>query len=170
MLVAKVIKPHSPLNTKVFRDEIKKTAQAINAAMLKDFEKTTATWKHDVKFKDAISVKADEVSATVSTNDKIYGYVNYGTRPHPIPKRRLPKGKFLAFRGKYRAKTQPHFIGSRSGGASGKMQFAKQVQHPGTEGREFARDIQAKYQPKLKKEIEQAIARAAKKSGHSIKK
>lgn len=165
MISAKAIKPHTPFKPSVFTAEIKAAATKDGAAMLADFEKTTKTWKHKPTFKFKVTENGQQTTVTVSTTDKIYGFVDQGTEAHIIK----PKhAKVLAFPGgKYRAKTKPHVIGSTTGGASGKTEFVPEVHHPGTEPRYFARDIQAKWQPRLKKDIEQAIARAAKKSGHS---
>lgn len=166
MIKAKVIKPHTPFKPGVFREEIKIELATIEAGMLKDFEKTVASWDHEVEFKTTTTVTPSQVSATVKTSDPIYRYVDQGTKKHIIRPR---KARMLRFQSKYKAKTEPHVISSHAGGPSGKEVFATVVHHPGTDARYFARDIQAKWQPKMKKQIEQAIARAARKSGHSSK-
>lgn len=168
MIKATAITPHTPFNASVFRQEIKAEAKAVAADMKKDFEKTTRTWKHKVAFKDTSTESGDEATASVETKDEIYGYVDQGTKPHIIRPRKR-KG-LLSFKSKYKAKTTPHVINSHQGGASGKQVFARVVHHPGTDPRYFTRDIQAAWQPKFKKRIESAIARAAKKSGHSASK
>lgn len=167
MIKAKAIKPHTPFNPGVFRQEMHASALSIMANMTRDFNKTVRTWKHEVDFKSEVNDKPSEISVSVSTDDKIYGYVDKGTKPHIIRAKRSPR---LFFKKGYKAKTTPHVIGSHQGGALGKTVVAKQVKHPGNDPRYFTRDIQAKYQPKLKKEMESAIARAAKKSGHSAAK
>lgn len=167
MIHAKVIKTHSPLNVKVFRDELRNAAKEIADAAKKDFEKTTATWKHKPTFTEKITETGNKTTADVTTKDKIYRYVDEGTRPHII---RPLRARSLAFRSGYKAKTRPHVLSSRNGGASGAQVFAQIVRHPGTDPRYFSVDIQAKYQPKLATAVQKAIDRAARKSGHYINK
>lgn len=164
MIKAKAITPHTPFKPGIFRQEMHASALGVMVSMLKDYEKTVRTWDHKVDFKGVVNDKPAEISVSVSTQDKIYGYVDKGTKPHIIRAKRSPR---LFFKSKYKSKTTPHVIGSHRGGASGDTVVAKAVHHPGTDAREFTHDLQAKYQPKLKREMEKAIAKAAKQSGHS---
>ena len=166
MISAKVVKTYSTFKPGVFRQEMHAAALVLMANMTKDFNKTTRTWQHNVDFDGKVQDKLDEISVQVSTKDEIYGYVDKGTKPHIIKPRR---GKLLAFKNRYKAKTTPRVINSHKGGASGKTVYAKVVHHPGTDAREFSHLIQAKYQPRLKKDIEAAITRAARRSGHATK-
>jgi hypothetical protein len=141
--------------------------------MLKDFKKTTATWEHEVEFETAKSIAmAQSPTVHVITTDRIYGYVNNGTDPHPIFAgifTGLSNKKALSFRsGKYRAKTRPRVIGSTPGGASGPKIARPYVQHPGTKARKFDEVIQKNWTPKFKRLMEKAMSRAAKASGHGI--
>ena len=115
-----------------------------------DYGVTTQTWEHRVKF--VIHSKTGE--RTITTGDKIYGYVDRGTRAHVIRPR---NGKRLAFKGNYRAKTSPNTIGSRSGGASGATIFAKAVRHPGVKARNFSKIIAAKWSKQLPAIMQRAI-------------
>jgi hypothetical protein len=65
------------------------TTDTLNT-MKKDFERTTSGWKTEVRFttQKALAVTNDSIRGAVGTDNKIYGYVNNGTRPHIIrPKR-----------------------------------------------------------------------------------
>lgn len=167
MIKATAIKPHTPFLAKPFIDSIRAESKKVGTDIQRDFEKTVKTWKRKPVFKLKVTLNNAESIVTVSTTDKVYGYVDEGTLPHIIrPKRK----RALYFRGTFRAKTTPHVINSKAGGSSGQAVFTNEVHHPGTEAREFSRDIQAKYQPILKKRIEQAIDQAARKSGHAINK
>lgn len=135
------------------------------AGIMGDFNKTTRTWEHNVDFKGVVKDSREGVTVEVSTKDKIYGYVDQGTRPHIIRPRRA---KALAFASRYKAKTTVRVIGSHKGGSGGKTVFAQEVHHPGTDAREFSHLIQAKWQPRLKRQVEAAIAKAARRSGHGI--
>jgi len=73
------------------------------------YEKTTATWKHPVKF-SIVRVKDGRV---VGTDDAIYGYVDHGTKPHIIRARRAPLLRFKV-RG-FKAKTKVGVLSSYRG-------------------------------------------------------
>ena len=161
-LQVKQIKP-ARFKDKAFRDEMLKAAKSAGKDIKKDFQATTKTWKHKVKF-TVISSVDPNVEVLVGTDDEIYGYVNDGTRPHLIFPKKL--GGVLAFPSAYTAKTKPRVIGSTTGGGSGPTVFAGYVEHPGTEAREFDKVIQEDWTPKFKRRIEQAMSRAAKASGH----
>lgn len=123
-------------------DGIEDTANA----MIKDFERTTATWERQPVFQimgKASRVGSRVVSVTVGTDDEIYGYVSNGTKPHLI---RPKNGTILRFQTGYTAKTAPGRFLSTAGGASGAFAFAKEVHHPGSKPRRFNELIARKYQ------------------------
>jgi hypothetical protein len=149
------------INTAAFIREMSKAVDKSADDMLADFRKTTRTWKTDVKFyarpKGGRLGRRDLV-ITVYTNSQIYQYVEAGTKPHTI---RPKKAKALKFLSNYRAKTRPGFIGSGSGGASGDDVFAQEVHHPGAKARNFAAIIAKRHAPRFKKNVDAAMARAA---------
>lgn len=104
-----------------------------------DFEKTVDTWDNKPEF----VVEKRPRSLVVKTDDKIYHFVDGGTRAHVI---RPVNAPMLAFSGSYQAKTTPRVIASRPGGRSGPVVFAAEVHHPGTEAREFSKIIHAKWE------------------------
>lgn len=117
--------------------------------VLIDFKVTTQTWKD----KPTFTIERKAGYRKISTDDRIYGYVNFGTKPHLI----RAKKRFLSFRGGYRAKTTPRIIGSTTGGASGKPLFAKVVHHPGTKARAFDEAIKDKWDDLFPGIIQRAI-------------
>ena len=124
---------------RIMRNALRTEARHIK----KEFEKTTATWDHDVDFREHTHLKLSYsvMSVEVETDDEIYHFVSGGTKPHDIrPKK---QGGTLAFQSGYKAKTSPRQIGSRSGGSFGATVFAKAVKHPGTKAREFPEVIRA---------------------------
>lgn len=163
MIRARAIAPHAPLNTSVFRKNFRAAGLEVGEGMEKDFKRTTRTWKEPVEFKVTVRNYSEGIRVFVSTGNKIYGYVDEGTRPHIIRPKKA--GGRLAFKSRYKSKTTPHVIGSHQGGSSGKTIFSRVVHHPGTEAREFSTDIQAKWQPKLKAIVEEALRRAAREAG-----
>ena len=171
-IVVKIIKPQRLKDDKL-RLALLNGMRDTQRGMFKDFEATTKTWKHKVKFQGAKSIAmAKSPTVHVITNDEIYRYVNDGTKPHPIfagiytgrsNKKALSFGK-----GKYRPKTRVRVIGSTPGGPTGPKIARPYVQHPGTKARKFDETIQKKWTPRFKRLMEQAMSRAAKASGHGI--
>src|SRR4030042_951153 len=147
MIVTKAIKP-ARLQVEAMRAALEAKADEVSKDILLEFEITTATWEHQVKFEREISVGPNSIDVLVGTDDEIYGYVNGGTRAHVI----LPKGDYpLKFQAGYSAKTTPGLISSKSGGPYGEVVFARGVIHPGTEARNFDENIAKKMEPKFKK-------------------
>jgi hypothetical protein len=134
-----------------------------------DFQATTATWKHWVKFEKTVDL-GDPLRAAVYTDDEIYRYVNDGTEPHPIFAG-IYTGKSnkraLAFPGTFSAKTAPRVIGSGAGASGGKTSVVPYVNHPGTEAREFDAVIQEKWTPRFKNTMEKALRDGARATGYS---
>jgi hypothetical protein len=127
----------------------------------RDLESTVRTWDHKVKFEVVEDRSGGDYSLTAGTDDKIYGYVNDGTKPHVI---KAKKSRFLSFAGgPYKAKTRVGMIGSRPGGASGAKVVAQQVNHPGFPGRNFIAVIAKRRQKTLEQETTQNIAKVARK-------
>ena len=171
-LVVKVIKPQRFKEDKL-RLALLSGMKEAQKGMLTDFQATTKTWKHKPKFEVAKSIAmAQSPTVHVITTDRIYGYVNDGTKPHPIFAgiyTGLSNKKALSFRsGKYHPKTRPRVISSTPGGASGPKIARPYVEHPGTKARKFDETIQKKWTPRFKRLMEQAMSRAAKASGHGI--
>lgn len=166
-VVVKQIKP-SRFKDEAFKAAIVAEANRVAQEMVKDFEATTATWEHEVKFEAVVDVDPN-VEVLVGTDDKIYGYVNDGTKPHPIFARRA---RALSFqwggKGSYRAKTRPKVIGSTPGGPTGPQVARPYVQHPGTDAREFDTTIEKKWRPRFLRLMEKAMAEAAVASDHAI--
>lgn len=167
MILAKAIKPKK-LRVDKMRLALLTELNAIGPDIKKDFERTTKTWKHKVKFVivKAIPTNLGRVEILVGSDDEIYRYVNEGTRAHVIlPKRALR----LRFKGTYTAKTVPGVIDARAGGASGADVFSAGVIHPGTQPRNFDDAITKLWQKRFKRRMEKAMREAVKVSGHAFK-
>lgn len=164
MIAFRAIKPGKPFQSSIFREEVTREADAIRRDMLDDFKRTTATWEHKVKFTSKVQSGAavGGVSVAVSTTDKIYRYVDQGTKRHPIPKKPFPKkGKRLWFQTGYKAKTSPNVILSTPGGPVGPFVPARQVMHPGTAPRNFSKVIKQSYTKEFRRRVQNALDRAA---------
>ena len=139
-----------------YEGALRETAEEIK----KDLEAVTRTWEHEVKFTVRVIKRRDRLGITVSTKDKIFAYLNYGTKAHVI---RPKRARVLRFQSGYSAKTRPGFIGSSPGGASGDTVFAQSVNHPGTAPRGFDKIIAKRRQKSLQSKMNHAMAVAARK-------
>lgn len=115
-----------------------------------DFAVTTQTWAT----KPAFEIERKTAERIVSTDDEIYGYVNDGTRAHPIVAHG-PGG--LAFGVPSSPKTAPRVIGSSGGSKGSTIVHVRRVQHPGTEAREFDETIGKKWDAELPRIMQRAI-------------
>jgi hypothetical protein len=105
-----------------------------------EYESTTRTWKHKPDFE--ITGSETTASLDVGTDDKIYGYVDKGTKPHIIKPKR--PGYPLRFNATgFKAKTVPNRLNPRAGRpAQPPTVAAMAVKHPGNEARNFSKIIQ----------------------------
>lgn len=133
--------------------------------ILKDFQKTVATWDHEVKFQTQISLKGGP-TVLVGTDDELYGLVSRDSPEHDISPKD-PDG-FLAYKTGFTPKSKPGVIGSFAGGKHGTYTRRKKVRHPGHKGRKFDETIAKLWEPRFKKMAEDAMKRAAEKSGHKL--
>jgi hypothetical protein len=150
--------PYKPYNpSKSIQTHIRKAVNDTLTTIQKDFQRTTRTWKTSVIFVIHKSVvSGNTLSGSVGTDNKIYGYVNDGTRAHII---RPKRARALRFRTGYRAKTKYRVLSSSSGGAYGAYAYAQVVHHPGTKPREFDVTIADMRQRDFEKAVITAIVR-----------
>ena len=161
--VFKSIKP-ARLKEDAFRLYMLNARRKFGTEVKAEYGKTTATWKHAVVFETLISLSGSAFTVLVDTSDKIYAYVDRGTKPHII-RAKKPGGR-LRFNSKFTAQTIPGVVGSAAGYSGGAPVFAQQVHHPGTKPRDFTKNIEAVYKGKFKKYCQEALAQFAKGSGH----
>ena len=169
-LVFKIIKPQR-LKVDAMRLALLNPMRKVGTGIKADFEKTVSTWKNKPKFDMQISL-SPVPQAEVSTVDKIYRYVDQGTKgPYEIWAGYYTgksNKKNLAFSSKSTPKTTPGVIGS-SGGSRGTVDtFRPYVEHPGIKARNFSKEIEKIWQPKFKRAMEGAMSKVAKASGHAL--
>ena len=163
--VFKAIKP-SRLKVDAMRLALLNRMRKVGTQVKKDFEATTATWKHKPKFETLVSLAGGGATLLVDTNDEIYRFVNDGTKEHVI----LPKkAKALRFAGTFSSKTLPGVLEARAGSSGGDTVFAKGVLHPGTKARNFDKLIAQKWQSRFKREMQDAMKDVARASGHALR-
>lgn len=132
---------------------IKEAFQQAAKELVEDFQKTTATWDHQPR--PTLTISRQGVEARI--DDKVWGMLDKGTRPHTIRARRA---KALAFASGYTAKTRPDSLFARSGGPSGGTVFAREVQHPGTKPRRWSIRLKSKWKQKWPSMVNAGVARA----------
>jgi hypothetical protein len=166
-IVFRPITPSKKFNTAAVRDAIDSEIEAVANDMLLDFELTTATWEQDVKFEKMIEVKKDRQEIFVGTDNKIYRFVDKGTKRHKIRPKKA--GGTLAFPSMFIPKTSPGKMVASFGQSGGDTLFAKEVNHPGTKPRKFSKNIQKKWIKLFPKRMDKAMKRAVEASGHAYK-
>lgn len=105
-------------------------------AVVKDHQKTTSTWNHKPDFTIR---KVNQYSRVIGTKDKVWNWLNEGTRAHNIMAKR---GGMLAFSVPFKAKTRVNTIASYSGSRGSQRVYRRMVRHPGTAARNWTQAIQ----------------------------
>lgn len=159
-LSLKAITPKNIPSSKEYLRALEKAVHKTANLVRRDYESTTRTWDHKPKFTVEVTQTGANYEVTAGTDDKIYGFVDAGTRPHRIPK---VGSKYMRFRSGYRAKTRVGVIGSSPGGAFGASVSAMVVNHPGFPGRKFTLRIKQRRQKTIEQETAQALAKVARK-------
>ena len=159
MIAMRSIKPGRPFQSSVFRAETLKAAKKIEKEAKASFEMTVKNWKHKPKF----ASKTDEgatvggIRIQVATDDPIYLYVDKGT-----------KVRYATMSKDWKSKTEPDVVGTFPG--KGRRLFVnKRRPRPGIKARNFTKHIAKTTKIELDREIKNALARAARRSGHGIK-
>lgn len=110
----------------------------------KEFDKTTRTWKGvKPKFEVLIGLTGKDATVVVGPtgSDKAvlkWVWIDEGTKPHKIKAKNVP---LLKFRSGFSSKTFPNRIASFLGGSFGPFVSKKEVNHPGTEPRNFTKIV-----------------------------
>jgi len=155
-------------DTREFADAVRKwpellmsvvdaTATILAHSALQKFERTVATWEHQPEFRVEKAERNNGVQIMVTTDDRVYTYVDLGTPPHFITP---VHAQFLAYPSQFIPKTRPEYLGSFSGGKSGLMTFRAGVYHPGAQARKFSQTIQAEIEQEENEVFEEQFRRA----------
>lgn len=147
--------PNTPKGPKQFTKELERRYARIAEQIKRDFQATTRTWEKQPKFTvKRIRDASGAIIYEAGTDDKIYGYVSMGTEPHTIRAKNAP---FLSFRYPFGAKTTPNLLTSKAGFLGDNWARKQEVQHPGTEPRNFHKIIAKRFQDKVVKESNEAL-------------
>lgn len=164
MITFRAIRP-TAFNLKALEAQIRQAQRDWMAEVSQEFLKTTKNWEHKVVFVGRMAERGVTTTIEVSTEDDIYRYVDEGTRPHRI---RAKGAKVLAFPSSFIPKTRPGSLISGKGKRGEVDTFRKEVQHPGTEARDFSGQIKKKMEPLFEKAMQKALNSGAAKSGHAM--
>lgn len=148
------IRPIAPKKRFIGIDKIIKAEQRKEAkAVKREFGLTVRTWNKKPDFE--IDETGENVE--VKTDDKIYGYVDKGTRPHIIKPKK--PGYPLRFNSQgFKPKTVSNSIYARAGRAAQPPQIrAMQVKHPGFVGRFFTVQLAKRSRARFKRNIDKAL-------------
>lgn len=152
----------TPIQPKGFEAQMKALPGAVKKGMSqaaeavrKDYEQTVQGWEHPAEF---MITEQGDGSITVTTDDKVWRYVDKGTPPHVITPKR---GKVLVFGVGGKPKTTPGRLRS-GGGSKGSMVIIRpRVNHPGTAPRDFTALIMKRWrrgvQPFIRSAIEEVL-------------
>lgn len=118
-----------------------------------DFDTTTRTWNNRPTFLIRRTAPGER---KVYTTDLIYHFVSGGTRPHKIRAKNGPSLGFYATG--FRPKSRRRWLGSNKGRRADK-DFIRpvEVNHPGTEAREYPEAVVEKWNDKMPQVLQRAI-------------
>lgn len=150
------ITPKRPIARGNALAELRKAVDQTRGPIEKDLQAITATWETKVRWRVRFFDEGGKLVLTVTTTNKIFQYVDEGTKPHLIQPKRASR---LFFQTGYTAKTRKGFLGSVQGGAKGDWVAAKVVHHPGTEARGFTEALVKKHQRTFMQNVRAAMAR-----------
>jgi hypothetical protein len=169
-VLVKQIKPKA-LNAQAMQNALMAALKEVGKVIKKDFEDTTKYWKHKPKFEILADLSGPGPFVYVATDDEIYRYVNEGTKPHEIwagAYTGKSNKRALAFPSVFTPKTKPGSLTSGRGRRGRVDTFVPMVHHPGTEAREFDKLIEEKRAKWYKRQMEDAMRKARRVSGHAI--
>jgi len=118
-----------------FMSGLKKVGENLASRVDKTYDELTGEWNDPPEFYKTVSTNANGMRVEVKTPNLKYRFVDLGTKPHPIQP--LPPGSFMVFQKDYTPVTKVQSLKSTPGGKSGDFIFAKQIDHPGSEARNF---------------------------------
>ena len=167
--VVKRIKPQR-LRVDKIRLEILNALRAEGRTQVKEYEKTTASWKGEKPaFESLIDLTYEDASVLTGPTGSAravqkWRWLDEGTKPPRggviVPRRK----KWLRFRAGYRAKTSPRRFSSRGGGPFGDVVFAKRVRRrKGIKARLWTETLAKRRRKPFTRAMIKAMQRAASK-------
>lgn len=156
MITLKKVFKNKPVKPRWWNEEVKRSLKRVEAGVLADYQKTVATWTDKPEFESKIKSTIKGASLTIWTDDKIYEYVDLGTKPHKI---RAKTAKGLVFLVGGEPKTEPDIIISVPGKPGTLWRRKMEVDHPGTKARNFSKIINKSWRKEFQEEMRAAVVR-----------
>ena len=148
VIETKAIKPKK-MRIDAIRIELEKAVTWEGDAIRKGYEKTTRTWRHKPTFEVIPEVTNDRVEVLVGTDDKIYKFIDEGT-----------KVRYATMSPDWISKTTPRVIGSGAG--RGRVLFVRKDRpRPGIEAREFSKIIEKQRKKPFQRAMQEAMKKGA---------
>ena len=153
----KQIKPKK-LNEKAMRKALLDSMRNSADELVKDFRETTSTWNHKPKFEKLFQLSKGTIAVLVGTDDRIYNFINNGTRV-----------RHALMSDDWSSKTKPGSL-KASRGSGHVVAVSKNIIRSGIEARNFDKQIQEKWDKskRFKREMEKGMRNARKASGWAI--
>ena len=153
-------------NSKVLFQSLEKDMTIFVDEVDKVFKSTVKDFTTKPDFEKKVEIKPGKIEGSVLTSDENYKRLNDGTKPHVI----LPKkpGGVLVFKINFKSKTTLTRLPSRRGFNNAPVVFARKVNHPGFEPRNYEERVKKEVKPKFSKIINKHLDIDVKKSGHNI--
>lgn len=123
-----------------------------------DFKKTVSSWKTPVHFKNEQLLQGGNMAQEVSSDNRIYGYIDQGTQAHWVWPRKA--GGVLRFNSKWSNATRPRVISSRARRSFGAVAFSRGHRVGGIPARYFAATIADRRQQNLNNLCQNAVREA----------
>lgn len=165
----RAIKP-KPINNKAASKALADAAKKCGEFIRKDYDRVTAGWNGERpvwkvtyvanQYQAIISVRLANPSAQ---GGKKWIWLDQGTKPHLIA-----GNPILAFQPGSAAGSKPGNLRTFGGSRSGDTVFARQVQHPGIEPREWSQMLQEQSQDMFAKWMDPYMKDVARATGHSV--
>ena len=129
----------------IFNKSVTETAIEIQ----KDLESITEHWSSKPKFKFVVDAQRGKYTATLTTDDERWKWLDYGVEPHTIPGSKISKLSFPGYRrnkagvydSTYLAATRPNSFESEPSEYLSGDNFAVSqldIEHPGVEARNWS--------------------------------
>lgn len=135
-----------------FSRDLQRAVKSRAQAMKRDYEKTVATWDDPPVFEQVTQTTSPDISALVGTDDRIYGYLDRGTRV-----------RHALMSPDFQPKTRPGELRSYPG--QGHVVFiSKKLNLPGIKARGWSKMIGQKHKKPFQRDVQAALKAARKRS------
>ena len=136
-------------DNRIFHEAFVDAAEKVMQDAAKSFTDATKDWKHKPTFVGTAKITNKNVAIIIQTDDKIFKFVDEGTKAHII--KPIAPNKVL------------HWVDK-----SGEDRFATIVHHPGYAGAKISESVQAIWSGLMPEYFDEALRRTAKETGHAL--